>query len=78
MPILVHYSDVIQRREHIDNGDFWTVNITFWQTGFQVITVLDIAIEMQQMRMRQDPDFRKDVGVKKKLISLLLCYNPLW
>ena len=49
-----------------------------WQSP-EVATIASLVekkVELQELRMRDD--ILKDVGAKKKALTLLLNYNPLW
>ena len=51
-----------------------------WQSSHvaSVVTRLELEIDKLRLVIRKDRNFNKDVGMKQKLLQLLLSYNPLW
>merc|ERR1712209_335978 len=51
-----------------------------WQSSHvaSVVTRLELEIDKLRLVIRKDRNFNRDVGMKQKLLQLLLSYNPLW
>ena len=44
----------------------------------QVVTKIETEIEKHRITIRTDRAVHRDLGMKKKMLMLLLNYNPLW
>ena len=51
-----------------------------WQSSqvASVVSRLELEIDKLRLVIRKDRNFNRDVGMKQKLLQLLLSYNPLW
>ena len=51
-----------------------------WQSSqvASVVSKLELEIDKLRLVIRKDRNFNRDVGMKQKLLQLLLSYNPLW
>ena len=51
-----------------------------WQSPdvARVAAVVENKVELLEIRIKDSVDILKDVGAKKKALTLLLNYNPLW
>jgi len=43
-----------------------------------VISKLEVEVERMRLAIRKDKKINKDVGMKQKILYLILSYNPLW
>jgi abnormal spindle-like microcephaly-associated protein len=43
-----------------------------------VISKLEVEVERMRLAIRKDKNINKDVGMKQKILYLILSYNPLW
>ena len=39
---------------------------------------LEIEIETSRLAVREDRKLHADLGIKQKLLDMILSYNPLW
>ena len=51
-----------------------------WQSGpvAGVVAKLELEIDKLRLVVRKDRNINRDVGMKQKLLQLVLSYNPLW
>jgi len=51
-----------------------------WQSKpvASVISKLEVEVERMRLAIRKDKNINKDVGMKQKILYLILSYNPLW
>ena len=62
-----------------DPKEYGTVSEWCWDDVlFQIIIRIETEIEKKRLAIRPDRQLNKDVGLKKKIVLLLLSYNPLW
>ncbi|XP_050415465.2 abnormal spindle-like microcephaly-associated protein homolog [Patella vulgata] len=48
------------------------------QTVVHVIRKVEIEVESRRLAVRKDRMLHADLGIKQKILDMLLCYNPLW
>ena len=51
-----------------------------WQSRAVATIIERMELEIEKLRLviRKDKQINKDIGMKQKILSLLLSYNPLW
>ncbi|CAI6348354.1 unnamed protein product [Macrosiphum euphorbiae] len=55
-----------------------TTNLITSSNVTSVLTKLTVSIEKDLITLRDDRQIHLDLSIKKKIIDLLKCYNPLW
>ena len=75
--------EVMSMRTYTSNQEMnrllWSA-CRLWQSKpvASVISKLEVEVERMRLAIRKDKNKNKDVGMKQKILYLILSYNPLW